>query len=155
MVIGASGPLGPVSRLVLIASCLILFTAGTAVAQAQPQDASQDSLATLRAQVGLRGQLGVPLGEFNDKVGLSGGIAGDFTYRLGDTPIRIGAGTGVLWYGRETRRVPFSETVPDVLLDVTTSSGMWTTHALLRAQPRSGPVRPYGDALVGFKALFR
>jgi len=136
----------------IVAVGLVLSAAQTATAQ--PQEPAQADLATLRGQVSLRGQFGVPLGDFSDNVGLSGGISGDFTYRLGDTPFRIGAGMSVLWYGRETRRVPLSATIPDVLVDVTTSSGIWTTHALLRVQNGEGRVRPYGDALVGFNYVF-
>lgn len=135
------------------AATVVLYLALVAPAQALAQ-ATTPVTAPTRGQVGLRGQLGVPLGEFDENVGLSGGIAADVTYRLGDTPFRVGAGLSGLWYGRETRRVPFSQTIPDVLLDVTTSSGIWTTYALVRVQPRSGRVRPYGDALVGFNYVF-
>ena len=133
---------------------LTCVTIAPASAQPQPQPAAQPASSATRLQASLRGQFGTPTGEFSDNVGLSGGLGGDFTYRLGDTPFRLGAGVGVLWYGRETRRVPLSETIPDVLVDVTTSSGIVTTHALLRAQPRDGRVRPYGDALVGFNYVF-
>jgi hypothetical protein len=37
---------------------------------------------------------------------------------------------------------------------VQTNNNITLTHLLLRAQPRTGKVRPYGDALVGFKYLY-
>jgi hypothetical protein len=50
--------------------------------------------------------------------------------------------------------VPLSDSIPDISVDVKTDNNIVLTHFLLRAQTRSGPVRPYVDGLIGFKYLF-
>lgn len=134
---------------------------GMAIARVQQPVATQSGLASLRPEVGIGGVVGVPLWEFGDNLWESGdnddkgrGFAVELTFGLGDGPIRIGGGGGCSWYASETRRVPRSETIPDVLVDVTTDSGITTLYALLRAQPGAGRLRPYVDGLVGFNYLF-
>jgi hypothetical protein len=55
-----------------------------------------------------------------------------------------------LIYGNKTRNVPWSTTIPDVFLDVTTTNNIAQFHLFLRLEPPSGPIRPYVDGLVGF-----
>jgi len=99
--------------------------------------------------------LGFPQGEFKDNVDRIGyGVSGEFLYSFGPTPVKIGASLGFLIYGRETREEPFSTTIPDVTVDVTTSNNVLLGHFLIRLQPRVGPIRPYLDGLVGFNYLF-
>jgi len=99
--------------------------------------------------------LGFPQGEFKDNVDRIGyGVSGEFLYSFGPTPVKIGASLGFLIYGRETREEPFSTTIPDVTVDVTTSNNILLGHFLLRLQPRVGAIRPYLDGLVGFNYLF-
>ena len=99
--------------------------------------------------------LGFPQGEFKDNVDRIGyGVSSEFLYSFGPTPVKIGASLGFLIYGRETREEPFSTTIPDVTVDVTTSNNVLLGHLLLRLQPRVGAIRPYLDGLVGFNYLF-
>ena len=99
--------------------------------------------------------LGFPSGEFRDHVP-SVGIGFDLTggFQLPGSPVFLGAELGFLVYGRESRREPFSTTIPDVEVRVITTNNILNGHLFLRLQPGVGSVRPYFDALIGFKYLF-
>jgi hypothetical protein len=99
--------------------------------------------------------VGVPQGDFGDRA--EAGIGGDLYggLRLGESPVTIGAKLGIMIYGHETRREPFSTTVPDVTVDVTTSNDILLGHLVLRLRPPGdGAFVPYVDGLFGFKYLF-
>jgi len=57
-------------------------------------------------------------------------------------------------YGNESRREPFSTTIPDVTVEVTTSNNIVQGFFILRGQMPTGPIRLYGDGLIGFNYLF-
>ena len=97
---------------------------------------------------------GVPVGAFGDNVGASFGGAVDFSVRLGDTPVSVGAALEYLRYGTETRRVALFTGLPEVVSDVSTGNNVFWTHALVRVQPRTGRVRPYADGLLGFSYAY-
>ena len=97
---------------------------------------------------------GVPVGTFGDNVGASFGGSVDFSVRLGDTPVSVGAALDYLRYGTETRRVALFATLPEVVSDVNTSNNVFWTHALVRVQPRTGRVRPYAEGLLGFSYAY-
>ncbi len=141
-------------RIVVIACGLALLALTPAAAQPRAPAAVLADPASARFQLGFGGLIGVPVGEFDDNVGISGGLAADFGYRLDETPISLGVVFGALWYGGERRRVPLSLTIPDVLVDVNTRNYMLQFHGRVRVQPRHGRVRPYADGLVGFNYLF-
>ncbi len=99
--------------------------------------------------------LGFPQGEFKDNVDrIGGGFSGEFLVSLRPAPVKIGASVGFLIYGSETREEPFSTTIPDVTVDVTTNNNILLAHLLLRLQPVKGLFRPYADGLLGFNYLF-
>ncbi len=122
-------------------------------ASAQPPPQTPD-LENARFHLGVWGLVGVPRGELADNIGTNGGIGGDFEYRLGESPVRIGMAVGGLFQDSATRLLPFSLTIPDVLVDVTTSARMVLTHGRMRVQPVTGRVRPYVEGLFGFSYLF-
>jgi len=98
--------------------------------------------------------LGFPQNEFHknvDKIGF--GMEGHFAYNLPKTPVLIGASLSYLIYGSETRQEPFSTTIPDVWVDVTTTNSLVMGHLLLRLQSPARALRPYVDGLVGFHFL--
>ncbi len=99
--------------------------------------------------------LGFPSGEFRDHVP-SVGIGLDLTggIQLPGSPVFLGAEFGFLIYGHESRREPFSTTIPDVEVRVITTNNLINGHLFLRLQPGVGSVRPYFDAFIGFKYLF-
>ncbi len=77
----------------------------------------------------------------------------DFTYALSGSRLRIGGGVGVLLYGRGTRTEPPSLTIPDVIVDVTTSTDLVSPYFLVRFQPHDGQVRPYVQGRLGFNYM--
>jgi hypothetical protein len=97
----------------------------------------------------------VPRGGFSENVTNNGyGGGGLFLVRLGPSPFLIGGDAGIVIYGSETRREPFSTTIPNVDVRVRTSNNILLAHAVLRIQPRKGLIRPYADGLIGLKHLF-
>ncbi len=99
--------------------------------------------------------LGFPQGEFSDNVDNIGfGLGGFFGVAPSSGPIIVGAEFGFLIYGNESRKEPFSTTIPDVTVDVETSNNIVLGHLFLRLQSPVGKVRPYVEGLVGFNYLF-
>ena len=70
------------------------------------------------------------------------------------SPVAFGLGLGYLNYGHETRREPFSTTIPDVTVDVETNNAMVMGHFIVRLQQRTGPFAPYVDGLAGFNYIY-
>jgi len=106
-------------------------------------------------QGGVNLLLGFPQGDFKDEVDATGvGIAGEFLYSPGNSIFGIGVSLAYMVYGHETRTEPFSYTIPDVFVDVTTDNNIFMGHLLLRMQPKVGPIRPYGEGLIGLNYLY-
>lgn len=104
-----------------------------------------------RAYTALSLALARPMGEFRNFVDIGGGLAGSLTLNLGRGSIlgvRID-GSGVL-YGQETQRVPLSETVQRVLVDVTTSNTILALGVGPQFTLGRGVMRVYGYGGVGF-----
>lgn len=109
----------------------------------------------LNLQGDLNFMVGVPVGEFSANVNNEGfGFGGMLGILLPHTPFLIGADMGFIVYGNETRTEPFSITIPDVNVNVTTSNNILLGHILLRLQLPTGIIRPYMDCVVGFNYLF-
>lgn len=98
---------------------------------------------------------GIPQGDFSDNLDENGfGLSGHVGYLVPGVPLMIGGELGFLIYGHESRREPFSTTIPDVTVEVTTDNSIVLGHALLRLQPRTGALRPYIEGLVGLHYLY-
>ncbi|MBN1780213.1 hypothetical protein JW948_03740 [bacterium] len=96
-------------------------------------------------------EVGIPQNEFSDNLdatGFGGGLS--FLYELPMTPLSIGAGFDFLIYGSETRREPWSQTIPDVTVEVSRTNSIIQGFLMMRIQPPIGAVRPYFDGLLGF-----
>jgi hypothetical protein len=108
-----------------------------------------------KTDLGLDFVIGLPQNEFRDNIDDEGyGISGHVGYFLGNTPIMIGTDIGYLNYGTEERHEPFSDTIPDVIVEVRTTNNIFMLHGFARLQPQRGSVRPYFEGLWGFKYLF-
>jgi len=106
-------------------------------------------------QASLNFLLGQPQNEFQDNVeDLGFGLGGNFGYHFGNSPIMVGAEIQYMIYGSQTRNVPFSETIPDVTVEVETSNNILLFHALARLQSPTGRFRPYLDGLWGLNYFF-
>ncbi len=99
---------------------------------------------------------GFPQGDFKSSLDDNGfGINANLTFHLGrQMPFLAGVEFAYLIYGSESRRVPFSLTIPDVTVEVQTSNNIVQGHLFLRAQNPDGIIRPYADGLFGFNYLF-
>ncbi|HOD67717.1 MAG TPA: outer membrane beta-barrel protein [candidate division Zixibacteria bacterium] len=135
----------PARRLIGIGACLLV--AGAMVAPGAPPAMAQDQ----NFQAGLHFLAGLPTGQFDDLVGDNAyGIGGHFLWSPPRSPLGLGLSLGFLNFGSESRREPFSRTIPDVRVKVTTSNNMFQGLLFLRTQYRKGDFRPYADALAGF-----
>ncbi len=104
---------------------------------------------------GLGVLVGIPQGKFKEQSARAGGgLDGFIGVGLANRSLVLGADLGFMIYGSESRREPFSTTIPDVTVDVSTTNNIALGHLLLRVQPVRGVVEPYLDGLVGFKYLF-
>ncbi len=131
------------SKLWFMAACFILFVINIRPATALDFDA------------GLQFRTASPQGEFARHVKNMGfGLGGHFGLRFPNTPVMIGADLGFIIYGHDSRKEPFSPTIPDVLVDVETSNNIFSSHLFLRLQPAQGVFRPYFDAFLGFNYMF-
>lgn len=106
-------------------------------------------------QASLDFQLAFPRGEYKDQIDKTGvGLAGEFLYSPKAAPIGVGVSLGWFQVGDEDRKEPFSTTIPDVTVDVSTSNNLAQFMLLLRLQPKKGPILPYADGLLGLNYLY-
>jgi len=96
-----------------------------------------------------------PQGAFANHVGLGYGVNGAYLYRLDAAGIwSIRTDVGVLSYGEESRRTPFSETVGGrIQVDVKTDNYIVPVSVGPQLTWPSGIVRPYANAGVGAQAF--
>ena len=145
------GPLNALPRiLAVVFSFFVLLTSPFATRGALAQQDEQTD-----AQVGINFLMGFPQGEFEENVDETGlGIAGDILYSPSRFPFGVGISVGYMTYGSESRREPFSTTIPDVEVEVNTKNNVVLFHFLFRTQLKQGPIRPYAEGLIGFNYLF-
>lgn len=106
-------------------------------------------------QGGINFLVGAPQGEFKRNVDKTGfGVAGTIGWAPAETPVMLGLELGFMVYGSETRRQPFSTTIPNVFVDVNTSNNFFLAHLIVRGQPNQGTIRPYIQGMVGMNYLF-
>src|SRR5262245_22387815 len=130
------------STRVLSICFLSLLIGGATIARAQER------------QAGVYFTTVVPHGEFSENVTNNGyGVSGQILVRLAGSPFLAGGDLGIAIYGSESRREPISTTIPNLQVRVRTTNNILFSHFVLRAQPRTGPVRPYFDGLIGLNHL--
>ena len=94
---------------------------------------------------------GRPQGSFADYVKQGFGLDGFVRWKLDRKgAASLGLEAGFLEYGRETTRVPLSETVGRILVDVTTSNDIFYLALGPQFTVTSGPIRPYASGGIGF-----
>lgn len=131
-------------KTVALASCFLLAFGGSAEGAGVPF-----------GQFGLHLAIGFPQADFrqnvqNPGVGLNLNLEGGPARR----PISIGVGGGFIVYGRESRREPFSTTIPDVTVEVVTSNNLAFGNLYVRVAPRSLAIRPYAIFMGGLHYLY-
>lgn len=106
---------------------------------------------------GINFTLGFPRGEFQQKLDRTG-FGGTLHFYLWEPtynrPFSIGADIGYINYGSESRREPFSTTIPDVTVDVDRTNNIVNYHLLFMISPIQGPVRPYLEGVFGGAYFF-
>jgi hypothetical protein len=134
-------------------SIRILFQAGLSMMLLLLWGAASEAHAQ-RIQFGVDFTTVIPTGDFRKNVPNNGyGVGVQWMIGLGQKPLFLGFDAGFATYGSDEHKEPISETIPELRVKVRTNNNITLTHLLLRAQPRTGSVRPFADALVGFKYL--
>lgn len=104
---------------------------------------------------GLHFNAGFPQGDFKDQIDKNAyGVGGQIFYAPSNSPLAIGLEFGWMNYGHEHRKEPLSTTVPDITVDLNTDNNIVQGFLILRGQMPRGPIRLYGDGLIGFNYLF-
>jgi len=110
--------------------------------------------ASVRGHGGFRFLVGVPQGEFRDHLD-DFGFGLDFN--IGAMPSKYfaaGGALGFMIYGSETRREPFSMTIPDVTVEVTRTNNFMFGHLYAQAIGDMNIVKPYIEGRLGFNYLW-
>ncbi len=106
---------------------------------------------------GINFTLAFPRGEFQQKLNRTG-FGGTLHFYLWEPtynrPFSIGADVGYINYGSESRREPFSLTIPDVTVDVDRTNNIVNYHLLFMISPLEGPIRPYLEGVFGGAYFF-
>jgi Outer membrane protein beta-barrel domain len=124
----------------------IAFCAIVPAVQAQP-----------RFQTTFSFSMGFPQGEFGDNVDNTGlGLNAGFNYRIGHSPVLIGASFGFLQYGSVSRSTPLSPDIPELIVEVDTSNNILAAHFLTRYEfgKYESRIKPYVEGLVGLHYLW-
>src|SRR5690554_621631 len=106
---------------------------------------------------GLNFTLAFPQGEFKeniDRLGFGGSLQFLFFDPTPELPVSYGINLGYINYGSESRREPFSHTIPDVTVDVDRTNNLVNFHLLFQIIPATGSFRPYAEGLFGGSYLY-
>lgn len=109
------------------------------------------SFSSFSQNLGINFALGFPQGEFKDHVTRTGiGIGGEILFpAVAGSPVNWGFNLIFMNYGDETRRAPWSNTIPDLTVDVNRQNNLVAGHAVIRIAPPSPVFKPYLDLLAG------
>ncbi|MFH2055816.1 MAG: hypothetical protein ABIJ61_07655 [bacterium] len=104
---------------------------------------------------GLHFNTGFPQGELDDHIDRNSyGLGGQFFFSPERSPVALGFEFSWMNYGIESRREPFSTTIPDVTVRVETQNNIAQGFLVLRLRTPRGPIRPYVDGMLGFNYLY-
>ncbi|MDY0084118.1 MAG: hypothetical protein RBR74_13120, partial [Ignavibacteriaceae bacterium] len=108
-------------------------------------------------QAGINFSIASPQEEFGKQVdnfgyGLSGEIM--FLSPKPQSPLGIGLNLGYYVYGMESRREPWSHTIPDVYLNVDRTNNLLNFHLVFELGLPAGIIRPYIQGLFGGNYLY-
>ena len=108
-------------------------------------------------QVGINFSVAIPQGEFGEQVdNLGYGLSGEFMFLSPKpkSPFGIGLNLGYYIYGMESRREPWSLTIPDVFVDVDRTNNLLNFHLVFEIGMPTGRIRPYIQGLFGGNYLY-
>ncbi len=113
---------------------------------------------SLAQTAGVNLTLAFPRGNFyanNKTTGFGGSVEGTFlNAKAGALNFGLGANFSFLTFGSESRESAFSNTNPDVTVDVDRSYNIMNFHLLMRFATNNTLVRPYADVLLGGSYLY-
>lgn len=124
---------------------------------AQAQDASlRGSLREGAPQFGFRLGAAVPLGQFNEFVGVGGQLDGSFLFNplKGRDLVALRLDVTYVIYGSETHTVPLLPSTERILVDVTTNNNIVSVAVGPQITFPGRAVRPYIGGDVGFSYFF-
>lgn len=129
---------------------VILIAGATLAAPLRAQ--TPPPLQPVRGYAGVGLLIANPTGEFDDYVGTGFGVGANFTLNLDPAGIiGIRAGGAFVNYGRETKRVCFSQTVGcRVEVDLTTNNNIFYGDIGPELMVPAGILKPYVNAGIGF-----
>ncbi len=106
-------------------------------------------------QFALHFATGLPQADFRQNVDNPGfGLSMQLEGGPRRAPWALGIAGGFIVYGTESRREPFSTTIPDVTVEVVTSNNLAFGDLFVRFAPRELSFRPYAILMLGFHYLF-
>jgi len=108
-------------------------------------------------QAGINLSVAIPQGEFADQIdNLGYGLSGEFMILSPKphAPFGFGIDLGYYIYGSESRREPWSLTIPDVFVDVNRTNNLVNFHVVFELGLPTGRVRPYVQGLFGGSYLY-
>lgn len=108
-------------------------------------------------QASINFSLALPQDEFGEQVdNLGYGLSGEFMFLSPHpkSPFGIGLNIGYYIYGMESRREPWSNTIPDVFVDVERTNNLLNFHLVFEAGLATGRIRPYFQGLLGGNYLY-
>jgi hypothetical protein len=115
------------------------------------------SSTTNAQEAGLNFSVAITQGEFADQIdNLGYGLSGEFLLLSPKlhTPFGFGLDLGYYIYGSETRREPWSYTIPDAFVDVNRTNNLVNFHIVFELGLPSGRIRPYIQGLFGGSYLY-
>ena len=115
------------------------------------------SITSNAQQAGINFSLAFPVGEFGEQVDNIGfGLSGEFMILSPKprSPFGFGLNLGYYIYGMESRKEPWSLTIPDVFLDVDRTNNLLNFHVVFELGLPTGKIRPYLQGLFGGEYLF-
>lgn len=128
-----------------------LLVGGLSLLGAGPAWGQLSELSANRAFAGGGLGLAVPVGEFENYVGVGGGFGGFFLYNFAPAGLLgLRADFAYVVYASETRRRPLSPTVPFIDVDVTTRNQIVWLDLGPQLTFQTRFVRPYANATIGF-----
>jgi hypothetical protein len=133
-------------------AALVLVLAASTAATTPLHAQSGEPLPRERGIAGGAILIATPRGEFSDYVGTGFGLGGHFILDLDpDGIIGLRADAGFINYGRETRRVCFSQTVGcRIQVDLTTNNNIFYGNFGPELTLPAGIITPYFNAGIGF-----
>jgi hypothetical protein len=142
------------TRTALMLAMLLAPAVATAQVFSVDRDDDREPVGTRRSPVlaGISFTYAVPQAEFRNNVRQGFGGDGNVHFKLDRRGIAsLGAELGFLTYGRETQRVPLSNTIGGrINVDLTTSNNIFWMGLGPQFVVPSGPVRPYVNGTAGF-----